>query len=225
MKAYIRAISSKIEFLIVVLVAFGYFIYGSALYFLTPGAIDAGSLISEAGLRFLIVYELIVIGVLWIFLSVRGWRLDRLGLTPSIRDTAIGIGLFLAAYIAYLVLLTVFRDVLTVPVDGAGKLVAPGLSLLTVMAVSIVNPVFEEVFVCGYIITILKRYGHLSLAINVSVAIRLAYHLYQGPVGIITIIPLGLVFAYWFAGTGRLWPVVVAHGLFDFFGLVFYVKI
>jgi membrane protease YdiL (CAAX protease family) len=52
-----------------------------------------------------------------------------------------------------------------------------------------------------------------------SVAIRVLYHLYQGPASA-GIIPIGFVFAYWYARTGRLWPAVIAHGLMDFFGLI-----
>jgi membrane protease YdiL (CAAX protease family) len=37
------------------------------------------------------------------------------------------------------------------------------------------------------------------------------------------IIPLGFIFAYWFARTGRLWPVILAHAIFDFIGLNAYV--
>ena len=58
--------------------------------------------------------------------------------------------------------------------------------------------------------------------ICVSVALRLLYHLYQGPMGVLGIIPIGLLFAFWFAKMGRLWPVIVAHGLMDLIGLLAY---
>lgn len=101
----------------------------------------------------------------------------------------------------------------------------PGISLATVLAVSLLNPIFEEVFVCGYVIAALKNTRSIPFSINTSVGIRLTYHLYQGTVGLISIIPLGLVFAYWFAKTGRLWPLVIAHGIFDFAGLVVYARL
>jgi membrane protease YdiL (CAAX protease family) len=40
-------------------------------------------------------------------------------------------------------------------------------------------------------------------------------HLYQGPLSLISIVPGGLVFAWYYAATRRLWPVVIAHGLLD----------
>jgi len=50
--------------------------------------------------------------------------------------------------------------------------------------------------------------------------LRLSYHLYQGAQGVVSIVPLGLVFTLWFARTGQLWPVIVAHAIFDFAALV-----
>ena len=46
------------------------------------------------------------------------------------------------------------------------------------------------------------------------------YHFYQGALGVLSITPMGPLFAYWFARTGRLWPLVVAHALQDFTALV-----
>ena len=86
------------------------------------------------------------------------------------------------------------------------------------------DPEREEVFVCGYVIAALRKTRSISFAINVSVGIRLIYHLYQGTVGVASIIPLGLIFAYWYARTGRLWPAVIAHAIIDFAGLVIYVQ-
>jgi membrane protease YdiL (CAAX protease family) len=48
---------------------------------------------------------------------------------------------------------------------------------------------------------------------------RVFYHFYQGAVGVVGIAPLALLFAYGFARTGRLWPLIVAHALTDFWAL------
>jgi membrane protease YdiL (CAAX protease family) len=102
----------------------------------------------------------------------------------------------------------------------ATHLVAPGLTWATTLAASLINPVFEEVFVCGYVISALKARRGLTTAVNVSAGVRVSYHFYQGAVGVIGIAPMALLFAYWFARTGRLWPLIVAHALQDFVGLV-----
>jgi uncharacterized protein len=99
------------------------------------------------------------------------------------------------------------------------SLVSTDISVANILAVSIINPVFEELLVVGYVITTLKKVRSITYAVNASVAMRLVYHLYQGPLSVISIIPLGLIFAYWYAKRGMLWSVIIAHALFDFIGL------
>jgi membrane protease YdiL (CAAX protease family) len=53
----------------------------------------------------------------------------------------------------------------------------------------------------------------------VSLAIRLTYHLYQGPLAVIPIAFFGVVMTLVYVRMGRLWPAIVAHGLLDFVGL------
>ncbi len=220
MERYIRALSPRAEFTIVILIAFGYSILGNVLGLLFPSP-DAP--ISEAGLQFLLVYEPTVIIALGGFLGMRGWSLQQLGVQPSMKDTGVGIGLAVVAHLVYTAFWLVSGSFVSGIDHAADNLVKPDLNLTTVIAISILNPVFEEVFVCGYIISALKNSRSASFAINVSVGVRLAYHLYQGTVGVISIIPLGLIFAHWFVKTGRLWPLVIAHALLDLVGLLAYV--
>ena len=88
-----------------------------------------------------------------------------------------------------------------------------------VFLVSIVNGIFEELFVAGYIITALTARRGMWMAINVSVVVRLLYHLYQGPIGVLTIVPMGLLYGYVYSRTRQLWPLIVAHVLIDIIGL------
>jgi len=91
-----------------------------------------------------------------------------------------------------------------------------------VVGVSVINAAFEEIFVSGYVITALKPLRGPTFALNVSVAIRVLYHLYQGQLGVLSVLPLGLIFAYWYVRTGRLWPLVVAHAIADIVALAAY---
>ncbi|HEY1961884.1 MAG TPA: CPBP family intramembrane glutamic endopeptidase, partial [Rhizomicrobium sp.] len=110
---------------------------------------------------------------------------------------------------------TVKLSVETARTMAATQVVAPGLSPFAAGPIAIVNPLFEEVFVTGYVMTALKSNGNPWRAINASVLLRLLYHLYQGSLGVLAIIPMGLIFAVWYARTGRLWPIIVAHALLD----------
>lgn len=99
-------------------------------------------------------------------------------------------------------------------------LVAPGLSVPLVIVASIINSTFEELFVSGYVIPALRERGSFWTAVNTSIAIRLSYHLYQGPIGVLNIIPVGFLFAVRYARTGQLWPLIVAHAILDVAGLL-----
>jgi membrane protease YdiL (CAAX protease family) len=45
--------------------------------------------------------------------------------------------------------------------------------------------------------------------------VRVLYHLYQGPVGAVWVLAIGLVFGLYFMRTNQLWPPVFAHILWD----------
>lgn len=220
---FIRAWSTRTEALIVLLGAFGYPLFSTAYLMIlaTPSP-----QITEGQLEGLLVFEPIVLLMLCAFLYVRGWTAQRLGLSASLRDTFIGIGLAIGAYTAILAL-WILCVALALPIDylaGSTSIVGGDLRIVTVVAVSVVNALFEELFVCGYLITVAREHDRLNLGVNASVALRLAYHLYQGGVGVVAIIPFGLVFAWWYRKTGRLWPVVVAHAATDLTSLLQFVK-
>jgi membrane protease YdiL (CAAX protease family) len=218
----LRALSPRAEFLIVILGAFGYFLLANLLIAVAHmlGATKAApaAQVTESDIRFLLTYEVVVFAIVWGFLYVRGWTFHGLGVTPTLRDSLYGAGLAIAGYAVFLLLWFLFRGY--VGGTAAAPQAAPGIALMSAVAISIVNPMFEEVFVCGYVVSVLHGRTGVWSAVNVSVAIRLAYHLYQGPFAVISIVPLGLIFAYWYLRTGRLWPVVVAHGLLDLYALL-----
>ncbi|WP_457096380.1 CPBP family intramembrane glutamic endopeptidase [Lysobacter sp. P5_B9] len=211
-----QLLSARSEFLLVVTVAFGYSLYASVTQLLVPSALPP---ITDAGLRWLIVEELMLLALLGALLKARGWRRAELGLGFTARDLPAAVGLVAAFHITLFAMMYVCDVVLPGFSRSLDGLVAGGITLSAAVAVSIVNPIFEEVFVCAYIIRALERTHSTAFAVNVSVAIRVAYHLYQGPAGAMTIIPFGLMLGWWFARTGRLWPAVIAHGILDLWAL------
>jgi len=154
---------------------------------------------------------------------MRGWTRKRLGLQLQRRDPLWALALLLITYTAYYVLslavVSVWPGFYQLAVNT--HLVAAHIAWPILVAISIVNPVFEEVFLCGYVVAALKDKAGAAVAINVSAGIRLLCHLYQGPVGVMSLVPEGLVFATWFARTGRLWPLIAAHALQDLLGLLY----
>jgi membrane protease YdiL (CAAX protease family) len=178
---------------------------------------------SHAGLIALAAYEMVLIALLSTFLGFRGWTLERVGFVPGFKDTGIGILLFIGAYLIWMFVWDVTAAV-SPHTAGAvaaisAKVVSPGVPTAIAALVSIINPIFEEGFVTGYVMSALRQKVSPLICVNASMALRLLYHLYQGPLGVLSIIPTGLIFAYWYARTGRLWPLIVAHALMDFLAL------
>jgi membrane protease YdiL (CAAX protease family) len=154
-KNYIRALSPRLEFGIVVVGAFGLFIAGSILAFFDPsGPVP----IANGQLQSVIVYELVVAAILLSFLRIRKWTLQSFGVNPSLQGTLVGVGLAAAAYLAYVIVFLISAGLSPHVAQAVASqtLVAPGLNVALVIAASIVNPVFEELFVCGYVVTALR---------------------------------------------------------------------
>ena len=81
----------------------------------------------------------------------------------------------------------------------------------------------EEIIVVGYLLTRLRELGVGPRAALVwSSLLRGTYHLYQGFGAGVGNLVMGLVFGYAWQRTGRLWPLVIAHGLIDTVAFVGY---
>jgi uncharacterized protein len=81
----------------------------------------------------------------------------------------------------------------------------------------------EEVIVVGYLMTRLRQLGMSNTrTLLLSSALRGAYHLYQGFGAGLGNFVMGLVFGVVWRRTGRLWPLIVAHGIIDTVAFVGY---
>lgn len=86
------------------------------------------------------------------------------------------------------------------------------------------NGFAEEVVVVGYLITRLRELGMTNrAAMLASSTLRALYHLYQGFGAGLGNLVMGFVFSYAWLRTGRLWPLVIAHGVIDTVAFVGYV--
>ncbi len=225
MRQLIAKWSDRTEIVLVLAIAFGIAIPYSLYTLIFPARVfeRAAPPINGPHLLTTLAYEILVGAVLAGFLYLRGWTWERLGLTAAWRDALWAVAVLLVGYAAYFLLWYVVGSLWPgfYRVAARTHLVAAHIEWPIVAAVSVVNPIFEEVFVCGYVIAALRRPSGASTAINVSAALRLFYHLYQGPVGVVGLVPIGLTFAIWFARTGRLWPVILAHAMLDLLGLLY----
>jgi membrane protease YdiL (CAAX protease family) len=91
-------------------------------------------------------------------------------------------------------------------------------TLFFILAVSILNGLYEETFLLGYLVRGFSAAG-ASFAVGLSILVRLLYHLYQGPVGAVSVVVFGLIVSYYYWRTPVLWPAVLAHTIADVIGL------
>lgn len=85
------------------------------------------------------------------------------------------------------------------------------------------NGFAEEIVVVGYLITRLRQLGLTQRwAVIISAALRGSYHLYQGFGAGLGNVVMGVVFGAVWCRTGKLWPLVIAHGVIDTVAFVGY---
>jgi membrane protease YdiL (CAAX protease family) len=191
------------------------------------GALWAGGTRTEAAftnahLLGLTAYELLLALLLVPWLGRRGWSPYVVGGTPAPSDVVRGAGVALLAYACYGAVWVLFAGLQP---ETAAALVSehryPGApaGAVVIVAVSLVNPVFEEFLWLGYGVARLGPQLGMRVAATLSLTLRVAVHAYQGPWAVLSILPLGLAFTWYYGRSRRIWPVVVAHVMFDALGL------
>jgi membrane protease YdiL (CAAX protease family) len=223
----IRRLPAWAEFAIVAGIAFGPSL-ASNVYFVA-GALSRSVPLSQFAehalpsvldnLVLLCIYEASVVLLLVALLLVRGWTIARLGVVrPRLGDALIGAVLAVASFVfvamPQVIQLLLLDEGAVAAVAGPPVAFHPLFS--TLVLASIVNPVYEEIFYCGYAIGPLSRWTGRWQAVGASAALRALCHLYQGPFGALSVMAIGLLFGGWYVWRGRLWPLVVAHAFLDF---------
>jgi len=212
LKRWARSLPDWAEFIVVVTVAFGYFIVDSILRLL---AIDATPYFAPLSLRHLVLCESFLLVAVGLFLYLRGWSFADFGRRPTVPQFFVGVPLAVAAYLSTVVLYAIFSTP-SAALSGRGTPVnLTDVDGLTTAIGAAVNSIFEEILVVGYVMRrIAGRFGSWS-GVHVSALIRLACHAHQGAVAILSILPIGYLFAYWYARRRSLLPLVVAHTILD----------
>ena len=207
-----RTATTPGEALAVVAVCFGWPILLSLHAVLAGFRVDQGGF-SDAGLLSLVVYELAFAVVAITLLRHRGYDVASLRPGPSWIDTGLGVLLALAAGMAGMLAMAPFATAhAQQPIEEMMRRAV--VSPPTVLLVAVVNGTFEEVFLLGFLMRGLKDHG-LSISLGVMLLVRVSYHLYQGPLGAVSVLGVGLVFGLFYAHTRRLWPVALAHMMWD----------
>ena len=152
-------------------------------------------------------------GLAW-FLLDEHWR------WPTWRDLARGAGFAaligipgLALYVAAVHL-------------GLSKVVVPttaAVQIPTSLLWSFANGFGEEIVVVMYLVTRLRQLDWKPWrCIGASALLRASYHLYQGVSAGFGNFAMGVIFAWYFHKTGRVWPLILAHFLIDAVAFIAY---
>jgi membrane protease YdiL (CAAX protease family) len=180
----------------------------------------------DLALNLAAVAQLVAWGALAVYLLWRnGFSLQRIGIGRfRLRPDLLG-GLGLAALIGvpglglYLMARAIGVSAEVVPTE----LTDSWWRVPVLVAAAFANGWAEEVIVVGYLLT---RFDQLGInpvkAVVWSSVLRGAYHLYQGFGAGVGNFIMGLVFGYAYRRWGRLWPLIIAHGVIDTVAFVGY---
>jgi membrane protease YdiL (CAAX protease family) len=153
--------------------------------------------------------------------SGEGW--SGIGLTRfRAVDAGQGVALWVASFVLVLFLAQLFSSLGRREVDFLPE--ALPLWFRTVQAVLLATTAgaTEEIVVRGYAQTRLEQLrAPAAVVVVLPTLLWSALHVYQGLGAAPAIFCLGLMYAAFFHRTRRLWPLILAHALFDMTQLVF----
>jgi membrane protease YdiL (CAAX protease family) len=177
------------------------------------------SLVSLVIELFLSWSPVLVIGFL-LARNREGWA--GIGLTRfRAGDLGIGAVLWVASFILVLVLAQLFRYFGQREVDFLPEGLPLWFRAFQAVFIAVTAGVTEEIVVRGYAQTRLEQLRAPAAAILLlPTALWGVLHVYQGLGAALTIFGLGLMYAWYFQRTRRLWPLILAHILFDMTQLV-----
>lgn len=148
-----------------------------------------------------------------------GWRLSAITAPPVGLDLLRGLALFVGATVLYVTVWIFVGSLAPRFVQAAADVTFEGsLAWWSVLLLLLINPAAEEFLYLGFVANVLRSRSW-SLAFWASVVVRVAVHLYQGPLALLAIAPIALLFSWYYLGSRRIWPTIIAHAIMDFVGL------
>jgi len=218
MNKLIRKFSPTVEFLIVLILGFGIFIYYSTSSFFVINSDYTHSWnydITSLKYSLTLIYETIALLIIIYILKVRGWVLSDFNLKFTFRLIWIALLLMLIRNLIGNISYMIF-DYVTVADKSIKELVQYGLEAnwIIISLFIVINSIYEEFLLVGYFFKRLEKY-HPSIIIGVSTLIRLSCHTYQGWMSLFHVLPMGILFGYYYFKYKKLWPLIIAHGLMN----------
>ena len=194
---------------------------GSSSHFinllLTNSRLLSGAIIESALLAALLGY-----------LRWRGWTAHDFKIKPGWLSTLEGIPLFVAVLAANFVTVSTLFALIFVLQSTYNSLYAFLLAYnpqpefhsihvgwILLIGTMILNAFFEEMTCMGYAFNQFAAKRGPFFALVVTVSVRMSCHIYQGPVHMLGIGMVFLIFGLWYWYTRNLWPLIAGHALLD----------
>ncbi len=205
-----RTTTSPGEAAVVVAICFGWAIFNSL------SSVSAGfsnGTFSDAVAVQMSVFEALCAVLALLFLRFRGYAAGALYPEPTLMGALVAVGLYAACVLAgHLVVSPFYSADLERPISDLVE--GSRMSVGALVPLAMVNGAFEEVFLLGFLQRGLLPYGN-SGAVGVPLLVRVTYHLYQGPLGALSVAAVGVVLGLAYLRRGVLFEPVFAHVLAD----------
>lgn len=211
----LRRLSPVAELILVNLIAFGPFAVRSIVELAER---KSAIVFDDRRALFIIGLEIVCGTLVALLLRARGWKLSDLGLRITMPQTIAGMLLLIGANIFIAGFYYLVRAASGVDIDAAMSF-RMQLTWPVLVALTLINPLYDELLVVAYNLEAAKTHG-AAFAITLSAAVRFVCHIEQGPMSAVTILPLGIIFGIVYWRWRRVWPLVVAHGVMDFMGMM-----
>jgi membrane protease YdiL (CAAX protease family) len=144
-----------------------------------------------------------------------------LGRFDARADGLVGLGLWITSFVLVLVLARLFEPLGQNNVDFLPNELPLWFRIVEAFAIATTAGVTEEVVVRGYAQTRLEQLkAPTAVILLLPTALWGMLHLYEGAGPALTIFCLGMLYAWYYHKTRRLWPLIIAHALFDLTQLV-----
>jgi membrane protease YdiL (CAAX protease family) len=215
----------RLELGLVLLLAFSPGVLGLLLMALGPensSQVEAQLLPSLVSLIFEVFLSFIPVLVIGYLLTRNreGWA--GIGLTRfRAGDLGMGAILWVASFVLVLVLAQLFQYFGQREVDFLPEGLPLWFRAVEAVMIAVTAGVTEEIVVRGYAQTRLEQLrAPAAVILLLPTALWGVLHVYQGPGAALTIFGLGLMYAWYFQRTRRLWPLILAHTLFDLTQLI-----
>ena len=205
--------SNSTEAGIVMLLAFGWFIFISTLMMLVRlnGHGSWTDDVTSDGFNQILIFETLILAITFCFLWCRGWSWSDLNLGCSINHIRDAIILLVVTMI---ILSTVFAALKAAGIyavgDGAGTSVKGDVNWYFLVPSILVNSFYEEFFLLCYLFKRLDRSTPVMI-IGISTLIRVSYHTYQGPLGWISLLVMGIIMAWYYHKFKNLTAPMLMH--------------